>query len=83
MPDDENIVIETFRDDTGAVRIVIHAAFGGRVTAPWGMALALRVREALRTTDLQVQTTDDGIMLRLPTLGGAPPLDALLVMSAV
>jgi ATP-dependent helicase Lhr and Lhr-like helicase len=81
VPDDENIVIESFRDETGAVRIVIHAAFGGRVTAPWGMALAQRVREALGTTDLQVQTTDDGIMLRLPDLGSAPPLDALLGMS--
>ena len=81
VPDDENIVIENFRDETGAVRIVIHAAFGGRVTAPWGMALAQRVREALRTTDLQVQTTDDGIMLRLPDLGSSPPLDALLGMS--
>ena len=83
VPDDENIVIETFRDETGAVRIVLHAAFGGRVTAPWGMALAQRVREALRTTDLQVQTTDDGIMLRLPDLGSAPPLDALLGMSGI
>lgn len=81
VPDDQNIVIETFRDETGAVRIVIHAAFGGRVTAPWGMALAQRVREALRTTDLQVQTTDDGIMLRLPAMGSSPPLDALLGMS--
>ena len=83
VPDDENIVIESFRDETGAVRIVIHAAFGGRVNAPWGMALAQRVRDALRTTDLQVQTTDDGIMLRLPDLGSAPPLDALLGMSGV
>ncbi|MDQ6717973.1 MAG: DEAD/DEAH box helicase [Gemmatimonadota bacterium] len=81
VPDDENIVIESFRDETGAVRIIIHAAFGGRVTAPWGMALAQRVRDALRTTDLQVQTTDDGIMLRLPDLGSAPPLDALLGIS--
>ena len=45
VPDDKNIVIEQFRDETGAVRIVIHAAFGGRINAPWGMALAQRVRE--------------------------------------
>ena len=30
-----------------AVRVVIHAPFGGRVNAPWGMALANRVREWL------------------------------------
>src|SRR5207237_9942890 len=78
VPDDRNIVIEQFRDETGAVRIVIHAAFGGRINAPWGMALAQRVREALNDTDLQVQTTDDGIMLRLPDLGMSPPVQSLL-----
>ena len=81
VPDDRNIVIEQFRDETGAVRIVIHAAFGGRINAPWGMALAHRVREAINDTDLQVQTTDDGIMLRLPDLGMGAPLQSLLGLS--
>ena len=81
VPDDRNIVIEQFRDETGAVRIVIHAAFGGRINAPWGMALAQRVREAINDTDLQVQTTDDGIMLRLPDLGMSIPLQSLLGLS--
>jgi ATP-dependent Lhr-like helicase len=81
VPDDRNIVIEQFRDETGAVRIVIHAAFGGRINAPWGMALAQRVREAINDTDLQVQTTDDGIMLRLPDLGMTTPVQALLGLS--
>jgi ATP-dependent helicase Lhr and Lhr-like helicase len=81
VPDDRNIVIEQFRDETGAVRIVIHAAFGGRITAPWGMALAQRVREAINNTDLQVQTTDDGIMLRLPDLGMTTPVESLLGLS--
>ena len=78
VPDDRNIVIEQFRDETGAVRIVIHAAFGGRINAPWGMALAQRMREAINDTDLQVQTTDDGIMLRLPDLGMSTPVQSLL-----
>src|SRR5437870_4069520 len=45
------------------------------------MALAQRVREALNDTDLQVQTTDDGIMLRLPELGMSTPLQSLLGLS--
>src|SRR5690348_43413 len=86
VPDEKVLVIEHFRDETNAVRIVIHAPFGGRVNAPWGMALAGRVRDALRRAgvqrpsegiEVQVQTTDDGIMLRLPDLRGSPPLDAL------
>ena len=82
VPDDRNIVVEHFRDETGSIRVVIHAAFGGRVNAPWGMALAHRVRDALKVTDVQVQTTDDGIMLRLPALGTIAPLSVLLGMSA-
>src|SRR4029079_12678620 len=35
-------------------------------------------REAINDTDLQVQTTDDGIMLRLPDLGTAAPISSLL-----
>ncbi len=103
VPDDRELVLEQFRDEVGAVRLVLHAPFGGRVNAPWGMALAQRLREALAGTgtgnrelgkeaprrhgspfpvpgspDVQIQTTDDGIMLRLPNLGGRIPIDAIL-----
>jgi len=79
VPDDQTLVVEHFRDEMGAVRIVVHSIFGGRVNAPWGMALAQRMREALGDhAEVQVQTSDDGIMLRLPDLGGAPPVHALL-----
>ncbi|MEO9019252.1 MAG: hypothetical protein ABI314_01975, partial [Gemmatimonadaceae bacterium] len=82
VPDDRNIVLEHFRDETGSVRVVIHATFGGRVNAPWAMALAHRARELLGGVDVQVQTTDDGIMLRMPDLGTLPPLQSLISMSA-
>ena len=101
VPDDRELVLEHFRDEVGAVRLVLHAPFGGRVNAPWGMALAQRAREALAGTgnrelgtetvrrhgsqfpvpgsqEVQIQTTDDGIMLRLPNLGGRIPVDAIL-----
>src|SRR5688500_7184847 len=81
VPDERTLVLEHFRDDTGAVRIVLHAAFGGRVNAPWAMAIAQRARESLRDVDVQVQTTDDGIMLRLPDLGAAAPVHAMLGLS--
>jgi ATP-dependent Lhr-like helicase len=93
VPDERTIVIEYFRDDLGAWRIVLHSVFGGRVNAPWGMALAQRMREALTAglpgaaepgvtrMDVQVQTTDDGIMLRIPDLGGAPPVDRMMGLS--
>ncbi len=74
VPDDQHLALEYFRDEVGSVRMVLHAPFGGRVNAPWGMAVARRARERLGV-DVQVQTTDDGLMLRLPNLAGAPPVD--------
>jgi ATP-dependent Lhr-like helicase len=71
VPDDKQLVLEQFRDEVGGVRVVLHAPFGSRVHAPWGMALGRRLRERLGV-DVQVQTTDDGLMLRLPDLGTAP-----------
>src|SRR6185503_20822082 len=92
VPDERNLVVEQFRDETNSLRIVLHAPFGGRVNAPWGMALAHRVREWLAeqgrgaregpTFELQVQTTDDGIMLRLPNLKEWMPVAVVRDMTA-
>jgi ATP-dependent Lhr-like helicase len=82
VPDDRQLVLEHFRDEVGGVRLVLHAPFGGRVNAPWGMALGRRMRERLGV-DVQVQTTDDGLMLRLPDLGSeAVPIDTIRSLTA-
>ena len=80
VPDDTALTIEYFRDDVESVRVVIHSTFGGRVNAPWGMALARRARDLL-SVDVAVQTSDDGIMLRLPALAAAPPIRSLLAQA--
>jgi ATP-dependent Lhr-like helicase len=92
VPDEKHLVVEQFRDEMDAVRLVLHAPFGGRVNAPWAMALANRVREWLAeqgrkaregpSFELQVQTTDDGIMLRLPNLREWLPASVIRDMSA-
>ncbi|MGH2900378.1 MAG: hypothetical protein ACRDMZ_17010, partial [Solirubrobacteraceae bacterium] len=74
-----------------AVRLVLHAPFGGRVNAPWGMALAHRVREWLAEQgrgarngpafEVQVQTTDEGLMLRLPSLKDWLPVSVVRDLS--
>jgi len=81
VPDERRLVLEHFRDEVGSVRLVLHAPFGGRVNAPWGMALARRLRERIGV-DVQVQTTDDGLMLRLPDMGAAPPVDVIRTLTA-
>ncbi len=80
VPDDTRLVLEHFRDEVGSVRLVLHAPFGGRVNAPWGMALGRRMREQLGI-DAQVQTTDDGLMLRLPDMGAVPPMEAIRTLT--
>jgi len=88
VPDDTHLVLEHFRDEVGSVRMVLHAPFGGRVNAPWGMALGRRIRERLGV-EVQVQTTDDALMLRLPGtfaspsagLGASLPFDAIRALS--
>ncbi|MEI7742238.1 MAG: DEAD/DEAH box helicase [Chloroflexota bacterium] len=65
LPTDKRIVIERFRDELGDWRLVILTPFGGRVHAPWTLAIEARIAEHL---GIEVQTiySDDGIAIRLP-----------------
>ncbi|MEO8461920.1 MAG: DEAD/DEAH box helicase, partial [Chloroflexota bacterium] len=65
LPTDQRIVVERFRDELGDWRLVILSPFGGRVHAPWTLAIEARLRERL---GIEVQTiwSDDGIAVRLP-----------------
>ena len=58
------IVLERFRDELGDWRICLLTPFGGRVHAPWALAIEARLREQL---GLEVQPiwSDDGIVIRL------------------
>ena len=47
FPSDRTIVVERFRDEIGDWRVCILTPFGGRVHAPWAMALAARLRDSL------------------------------------
>src|SRR3954466_6886485 len=77
LPTDRRIVVQRFRDELGDWRLVILTPFGGRVHAPWTLALEARLQERL---GLEVQTiySDDGIAIRLPegygTLDGVEAL---------
>ncbi|MGI8658655.1 MAG: Lhr family helicase, partial [Candidatus Limnocylindria bacterium] len=65
LPTDRTIVIERFRDELGDWRVVILSPFGGRVHAPWSMAIESRLREE-HGLDVQTIWSDDGIAVRLP-----------------
>jgi ATP-dependent Lhr-like helicase len=77
VPSDRTIVVERFRDEIGDWRVCILTPFGGRVHAPWALALSARLRESL---GLEAQSiwSDDGIALHLPEADAAPGVDELL-----
>ncbi len=74
VPSDRTIVIERFRDEIGDWRVCILSPFGGRVHAPWAMAIAARVRESLGVS-VQSIWSDDGIALHFPD-ADVPPATA-------
>jgi ATP-dependent Lhr-like helicase len=81
LPTDRTIVVERFRDELGDWRVVLLTPFGGRVHAPWSMAIEARLREH---HGLEVQSiwSDDGIAVRLPEgidVDGASIEQALLL----
>jgi ATP-dependent Lhr-like helicase len=77
IPDDRTVVVERFRDELGDWRVCVLTPLGGRVHAPWALALAARLKES----GVEVQTiwTDDGFALRLPEADAPPPVEELVL----
>ena len=65
LPTDRTIIVERFRDELGDWRVALLTPFGGRVHAPWSMAIEHRLRER-HGVDVQAMWSDDGIAVRLP-----------------
>ncbi|HVU76413.1 MAG TPA: DEAD/DEAH box helicase [Gaiellaceae bacterium] len=78
VPSDRTIVVERFRDEIGDWRVCILSPFGGRVHAPWAMAIAARLREA-HGIDAQSIWSDDGIALHFPESDVPPPTEDLMI----
>src|SRR5438094_463214 len=76
-PDDKTIVVERYLDEVGDWRVCVLTPFGGKVHAPWAMAIGAMVRER---SDLEIDVlwTDDGIVARFPEADRPP--DAELVL---
>lgn len=63
LPTDRRLIIETFRDEVGDPRIVLHCCFGRRVNGLLGLLLAQTI--TTRTgIEPQMLYNDDGVMLR-------------------
>jgi ATP-dependent Lhr-like helicase len=77
VPDDRTIVVERCRDELGDWRICVLTPFGGRIHAPWAMAVVERAR-AETGLDVETMWTDDGFVVRFPETE-EPPDPKLMV----
>ena len=77
VPDDRTILIERCRDELGDWRICVLTPFGGRIHAPWAMAVVERAR-AETGLDVETMWTDDGFVVRFPETE-EPPDPRLMV----
>ncbi|HEY1483787.1 MAG TPA: DEAD/DEAH box helicase, partial [Candidatus Acidoferrum sp.] len=65
IPSDQDIVIETCRDELGDRRVCVLTPFGSRVHAPWCMAVSAKLR-AERGLEVESMWSDDGFVIRIP-----------------
>jgi len=77
VPDDKTLVVERTRDELGDWRICVLSPLGGKVHAPWAMAVVAKVREE-RGLDVETMWTDDGFVVRFPDSDVPPPSELLL-----
>ena len=77
VPDAKTIVIERVRDELGDWRLCVLSPRGGRIHAPWAMAVAAKIREETGT-DVETLWGDDGFVVRFPDVD-QPPEPRLLL----
>jgi ATP-dependent Lhr-like helicase len=64
IPTQHQIGLEYFHGTAGEVNLVVHAPFGGRITAAWAMALSRAITQELGV-EIQFAFNDDGFLLRI------------------
>ncbi|HVR38476.1 MAG TPA: crosslink repair DNA glycosylase YcaQ family protein [Thermoanaerobaculia bacterium] len=77
VPDDRTIVIERVLDELGDWRVCVLSPFGGKVHAPWAMAVTAKVRNEL-AIDVETMWSDDGFIVRFPETERPPASDLMV-----
>ena len=77
VPDADTVVIERVRDELGDWRVCLLSPRGGRIHAPWCMAVAGKIRRELGV-DAETLWSDDGFVVRLPDVDVPPDAELLL-----
>ena len=77
LPDDRTLVLERTRDEMGDWRLCLLSPWGGRVHAPWVLALEAKWKRA-GETEIEAIWSDDGFVVRLPDRERPPEAHDLL-----
>ncbi len=77
VPDAGTIVIERVRDELGDWRVCVLSPRGGRIHAPWAMAVAQKIRQETGI-DVEMLWGDDGFVVRFPDVDQPPDPKLLL-----
>jgi ATP-dependent helicase Lhr and Lhr-like helicase len=77
VPDDRTIVIERVVDELGDWRVCVLSPFGGKIHAPWAMAVTAKVRNEL-AIDVESMWSDDGFIIRFPETDQPPPAELVI-----
>ncbi|HYU27312.1 MAG TPA: DEAD/DEAH box helicase, partial [Thermoanaerobaculia bacterium] len=77
VPDDRTIVVERVLDDLGDWRVCVLTPFGGRIHAPWAMAVTAKVRNEM-AIDVETMWSDDGFIVRFPETDAPPRAELVL-----
>jgi len=77
VPDDRTIVVERVVDDLGDWRVCVLTPFGGRIHAPWAMAVTAKVRNEM-AIDVETMWSDDGFIVRFPETDAPPSAEMVL-----
>ncbi|MFQ5426119.1 MAG: DEAD/DEAH box helicase, partial [Gaiellales bacterium] len=78
LPSDRTLVVERFRDEIGDWRLCLLSPFGGRIHAPWALAIQSRLRDALGL-EVTAIWSDDGVALHVPEADVAPPSSEVIL----
>jgi ATP-dependent Lhr-like helicase len=78
VPSDRTLVVERFRDEIGDWRICVLSPYGGRVHAPWALAIETRLSRAMGI-EVEAMWADDGITIRLPDADAPPPTELIAI----
>jgi ATP-dependent helicase Lhr and Lhr-like helicase len=77
VPDDRTIVVERVVDELGDWRVCVLSPFGGKIHAPWAMAVTAKVRNEL-ALDVETMWSDDGFIVRFPETDNPPNVELVL-----